>query len=75
MLFKTCLIIHRQAEQPGAVAEFMESLRPKLARRVSGAVEAENGAFERAHLKPPGRAPMDQRIDVIPRECAHRFAR
>ena len=35
---------------------------------IRGAMEAENGAFERAHLKAPGRPPMDQRIEAILRE-------
>jgi len=35
---------------------------------VRGAMEAENGAFERAHLKAPGRPAMDQRIEAILRE-------
>lgn len=37
---------------------------------VRGAMEAENGAFERAHARAPGRAPLDQRFEAILRELA-----
>jgi hypothetical protein len=37
---------------------------------IRGAMEAENGAFERAHLRTPGRPSMDQRIEAILRELA-----
>lgn len=37
---------------------------------IRGAMEAENGAFERAHLKAPGRPPLDQRLEAILRELA-----
>ncbi|MFZ6178336.1 hypothetical protein [Nannocystis pusilla] len=35
---------------------------------IRGAMEAENGAFERAHVKAPGRPPMDQRMEALLRE-------
>ena len=37
---------------------------------VRGAMEAENGAFERAHARTPGRAALDQRFEAILRELA-----
>lgn len=37
---------------------------------VRGAFAAENGAFERAHLRAQGRAPLDQRFEAILRELA-----
>ncbi|MCY1007921.1 hypothetical protein OV079_20655 [Nannocystis pusilla] len=35
---------------------------------IRGVMEAENGAFERAHVKAPGRPPMDQRMEALLRE-------
>jgi hypothetical protein len=35
-----------------------------------GALAAENGAFERAHMQAPGRPPLDQRFEAVLRELA-----
>jgi len=37
---------------------------------VRGAMETENGAFERAHARAPGRPPLDVRFEAILRELA-----
>ena len=37
---------------------------------IRGAMEAENGAFERVHARAPGRAPLDQRFAAILGELA-----
>lgn len=37
---------------------------------VRGAMAGENGAFERAQIRAPGRAPLDQRMEALIRELA-----
>lgn len=37
---------------------------------IRGALAAENGAFERAHIRAPGRVPLDQRFEAVLRELA-----